>query len=1544
MADRLIFEVVAEGKGLKVVQRQADSLARSVERTNTAREKAGKGQNSYNKREKAIHQSNLSSAKGFSKMNQTMGSGSSGLVGAYATLAANVFAATAAFNALRRAAQLEQLIAGLEQVGAAAGRNLTFAAEKLREVSGFALSTEQAMRNMALGVSAGFGTDQMEGLTKVARGASIALGRDMADAMDRLTRGAAKLEPEILDELGIMVRLDTATQKYAATMGRQVTQLTQFERRQAFLNAILEQGELKFGQLADSIEPAAYDKLAATLGDLVKEISNLVNKALGPLANMLSNNMAALTGVLVLFGSTITKQLLPGLSNMAKGSAQAATGAATAAKAQLSQLKVTGQMPAAYTAATQAMQSGGLTQDKYNKGVMSLTRSTKMHQMQIAQDPKKYAAGTVALKNKTLAMKENDIAMKQLNTSYHLHGAAQAKSTLSTAIEQVQQKNLAAGYRFAAQAIAQYSATTMGAVASSNQFARSLAGVRVALFATAAAAKTAGAAIMASLGWISLLATAGIMLYDIFKDKLFPEDPIEEEAKSILDSLGSITETAKSFEKTMNTVSDPAHVAVAGYKALTGVLTEVQSGMKTFIKKADEAAEASTSVFQDQIDAQQLIAEEAAEKASNVQLTIFGQKTTATVQAEKLAEKEADKLAKLEDKKSKAVEEANKVRKDSLVAMIGKTIEGLESQPGMKEFASGQISLLETLAEDIKTMEGKIGLEDLTSRMETILTPVASINAAFAGATDAASNFAAATNKLVQKEQTPFDKAIDAAEDMAQKLADIDTAYNLMGGEELPDKLKKEKDELIRGIREQMGVDVKLGDTTDLKNYTKRLNENRDTIITTKAKVASLNKEHSKLKGIVKAAGTKEALREQLKLEEEIRTTKLEGVNATIDNTRMLLGNITKERLNAAKALEDQTEFNRLTRQKEEATRSIADLEIEQKSLQNQKLSDDEKEARLDIQAEQHAQKLLAIQNKILASNKANLKSREDYYKNEKLIAIAQDPSRLRTTGVEMTAGEQLEAFYKFENEKRELIEKEYTLKEKSITAEKALNKARHALLEAEIRAKMETGEIASDAGTEILASIKDVPALMDKAAVAAQAAALSAKDAALKGLDVEKAKAHLAARSALIEGAGGMGNLRDNIKQMQMHAEAFRAAAVEKFRQQAIKEFANKDKLEGAALVAAAQKHAEELIAGQGGEDAIGRAAIDKLPMIEKLKLIGNMSAPLIEQLKQLGPQGELASVVAQGALAMADGWSSVGEVFNRTAEDGTKSAGAMEKAIAVANAVATTVSQTAAIMAAASQARIAAIDAEIAAEKKRDGKSAQSLSKIKGLEKKREAMARKAFEQNKKMQMASIIANTAAGVMGVIGHESGKVGILSIVLAGIVAAMGAAQLAIVAGTSYQGGSSGIGSSAPKSIGIGERSSKVDLGRSGNASGELAYLRGERGVGSSASDFRPGAFAGKRYRAAGGTAYVVGEQGPELFMPETPGQIVTNDNAAAMGAPVNVSFQVSAIDSSNMQDMLTSQRGNIISMIREAANTHGSGFLEEVDVDSYNPGAGGSI
>ena len=47
---------------------------------------------------------------------------------------------------------------------------------------------------------------------------------------------------------------------------------------------------------------------------------------------------------------------------------------------------------------------------------------------------------------------------------------------------------------------------------------------------------------------------------------------------------------------------------------------------------------------------------------------------------------------------------------------------------------------------------------------------------------------------------------------------------------------------------------------------------------------------------------------------------------------------------------------------------------------------------------------------------------------------------------------------------------------------------------------------------------------------------------------------------------------------------------------------------------------------------------------------------------------------------------------------------------------------------------------------------------------------------------------------------------------------------------------------------------------------------------------------------------------------------------------PTNVTFNISAIDASGVEDMLTVQRGNIIRMIRDAANEQGQLFLEAVE------------
>jgi hypothetical protein len=50
------------------------------------------------------------------------------------------------------------------------------------------------------------------------------------------------------------------------------------------------------------------------------------------------------------------------------------------------------------------------------------------------------------------------------------------------------------------------------------------------------------------------------------------------------------------------------------------------------------------------------------------------------------------------------------------------------------------------------------------------------------------------------------------------------------------------------------------------------------------------------------------------------------------------------------------------------------------------------------------------------------------------------------------------------------------------------------------------------------------------------------------------------------------------------------------------------------------------------------------------------------------------------------------------------------------------------------------------------------------------------------------------------------------------------------------------------------------------------------------------------------------------------------------------VNFTVSAIDATSFNDMLADQRGNIISIIREAANSYGQPFLEGVNTITMAP------
>lgn len=226
------------------------------------------------------------SGRNFAAMAQ--GGDGQGLVAAYATLAANIFTLTAGFQALSNAAKTQQLAEGLDLVGARAGVALGITAKGLVEVTGYGISAAESMRAVAQATAAGFKGKEIEELGKIAKGASVALGRDLSDAMDRLIKGTIKLEPELLDELGIMTRLDNAVKTYAEANNKAVSSLTQTERRQAFLNAVLEEGARKFGDISDQIDVNPYDKLAGAMKDLGTTILSFINKVFIPLAKLIT--------------------------------------------------------------------------------------------------------------------------------------------------------------------------------------------------------------------------------------------------------------------------------------------------------------------------------------------------------------------------------------------------------------------------------------------------------------------------------------------------------------------------------------------------------------------------------------------------------------------------------------------------------------------------------------------------------------------------------------------------------------------------------------------------------------------------------------------------------------------------------------------------------------------------------------------------------------------------------------------------------------------------------------------------------------------------------------------------------------------------------------------------------------------------------------------------------------------------------------------------------------------------------------------------------
>jgi hypothetical protein len=1440
-----------------------------------------------------------------------------------------------------------------------------------------------------------------------------------------------------LDELGILVRLDDATEQYAAQLGVAASSLTNFQRSQAFANATIDQGLQKYESLAN-VELSGFSKLAATFSDLGHTIIGFVSSALEPLASFLASSQVALFGLLAALTKGIVGQALPFLTEFSQKAAQSASNALGLVSAEKERADK------AAKANRKLISSVSYLNEKEKELVKSIKKGEAPLQEQedllrklVAREKSRVAAlDTVADKtakkykneikslNKIIPKLERQIQLEKERAGVSgglssARGDAQLSGVESKIMGSLDRdmsfKNFQKQLKRSTIAGAAYRKRMKEADTATLMFGKRIP------FLSRALGK--GGIAFKSFGLTAKTALKGITFaIPIFGQVLFAFELLRSGITSLMemfgklagnsselslaaDTLGGAFETyAEQTKKTLEPTERNSKTLKALGKSASGLVKSMNDYRTAQVKAQEEAsifgrillvlkdigaafAHSFVRDFQDLGIKIQLV-------FANLRLSIleffqenksvlgtlqdslntifehFGQKPIqlldekGNVKGLDTARKTVDTLQDMVDRRfdfqlQMQLADAFRTGRSSVDTFVAVMEQGGLAMEEMHRII-GSTNINDFFRDIAGTdMQGLLtNLDKLPPELQKIINKVNKQEKAVLSTNEVLEIFA----ELVGMANKPIIEAGNNITSLESAVTDSTKGFttfilSLQGSGNTFSKLRDVVDPIVQSFetlaRTNMNEAIeqvnKLSDRTKrLMGITKGMTDDEiaaqvtafgaliresDNLTRSEKRRLSLIKDQlSVLKKIIKE--NRAGLELALQKENQSRRVSLELIERQIQSRRQSLG----EELSL-------TEIQQIAigndKQRAATAQELLNFLESQRKLETDILSPREQGLKLSLQDMDRAKKRLDIS-----------KSRQKVEQNQ--LKVQQQIQNLAGgKGAVQTETQTFEIQQMAAKAKISAAEADFNLAQARFQLELEL-------LQMELRRKGESEETIRKvtASSKAVFDITKAQAqvAIDGAKAELRILQLSRSVSASAAIGVDKSGSQIEKVVAAVEKLQSRakaelgvntGVLTANRKKLIEELERTRAEIIST---QALPDPTSSGMHDGA--LKALQGQATDLearIISTGG--ALNQSA---------LSIVAESFAPFIEELAKLGPDGEITAALAEGSIIFAEGWitaaNKIKESLGTLQKDGTvimenvgQKWGEMariDQIDLITQGAAVAVGQLNAInsvLDAQSRKSVKQVQQQIDVEKKRDGKSAESLARLKQLDKKKESMERKAFERNKKIAIANALISTASGMIGVFRGLDGLTKFpLAAIAAGAIGVLGAAQIALIASQSYQGGGGSPSSGMPSSIGAGERRSSVDLARSQSARGEIAYFRGGQGQGGP-ENFTP-AFAGARYRATGGetAGYVVGEQGPELFVPQTPGRVVSNDDVGEMVGTANVNFSINAIDASGVEDILVSQRGNIIGMIREAANSYGQEFVEGVDTSVYTPSAGG--
>ena len=572
MANKVKVDVVIDDKGkLKQVAESSKQAGKGLDNT-------AKNAKNAERNIKGVANSSSNSTKNFSKMAQGMGGV---VVPAYAAFAAQMFALTAAFGFFKRAGDLAVLQAGQTAYASATGIAMKSLTKDIMSATGAQISFRDAAQAAAIGTSAGLNANQLKELGTAAKDVSAILGRDVTDSFNRLIRGVTKAEPELLDELGIILRLDKATTDYGLSIGKTKDELNAFERTQAVTNEVLNQAQDKYSRILEATGGGgvnAFNKLSVALDEVVMKIQKFLLPIANKLANVLTEVPLLAGAGFALMASGPLKAIGFDLKEMGSTAKESANEAKEAYKKLADQVKA-----ASMNVADHRKNVQGLARDMaatQGPGGSKLVSRIAEAGVVTGTDRANIKSGLAAIEGET---KRSTMVMKGMFKGMSV-GAARDFGAAITSM------NLA-------------TKSTVPITASATLQIQAL-WARTSAFIQMAAARISGAMAIALswLGWLSLIATAFYMIADAMG---FFEKKISEAEQSQLDyieNMKQMTEDTKDFIAVQKILTEGGSLSsgIAGMGALgnlTGgmsptdsvqMIEDLISGTKEYNKVLDE--------------------------------------------------------------------------------------------------------------------------------------------------------------------------------------------------------------------------------------------------------------------------------------------------------------------------------------------------------------------------------------------------------------------------------------------------------------------------------------------------------------------------------------------------------------------------------------------------------------------------------------------------------------------------------------------------------------------------------------------------------------------------------------------------------------------------------------------------------------------------------------------------------------------------------------------------------------------------------------------